>query len=244
MVGPRCLVLSSSNIDQDIQDRMCFELQRRGTQPVKFRIPATPLMVPSLATVSEAVELFRRTGCRSIISIGTGSEADAGKAVRAMLEQQTATSSKSKVKLPHRAPVADSKGNTTVNAVTVPLICMATSISPVHSRGAYGLLHDEEHTVEMRHWRAPDVIATDFDVLSKGHYFSEDAVRCYLIANLFDLLFAVSCSSLSAAFDDSDFNSNYVTSRVEAFTSGESFHRVRGMITTAAGNSDPTDIKE
>ena len=153
--------------DETLVDRMCFELQRAGIQPVKLSMKYS---VPESSSLEEAVAMYRRTGSRSVMALGSGAVSDAGKAIRAMVEGQHNKLRTLPYDSRHNSLISspsdrgsNSSGSASTMAMkskgvtTAPLISIATTVSPQHSSGSFAFMHSEESYMETRFGRSAEV---------------------------------------------------------------------------------------
>lgn len=110
---------------------MWFEMQKIGMEGVFCGIKAP---FPSDPFIRESSNIFRRTGCTSIIAIGNGAVADYAKVVRQQIS-----------------------GDPNQEEDRVCLAVVPTTISAVYSSAAFGLLHAEDDVLEFASSDQPEV---------------------------------------------------------------------------------------
>lgn len=152
-IGVRTMVISDPP-SAAFTHRMTFELQQSGIQPV-FCTMATPF--PTDKSLEEGVALLRRTGAKSIISIGSGAVTDAAKAIRLMAETGARLVSETHKPLHFKESIS--------------LLSIATSVSPVHSLCAWGVLHPEDDVL-VRSWAHPPEV--------RAHVFH--STQCWILS--------------------------------------------------------------
>jgi alcohol dehydrogenase class IV len=114
------------------------------TIPTKFPVPKG---------IEDGVSLFIRSGCSSILTIGSGTVSDAGKAIRRVLVERNRGGSSSKV-----GAVDMSKQSESVHAqFNIPLVCVPRSISPTHHTGSFACLMNDEDAFLYRSASVPEV---------------------------------------------------------------------------------------
>jgi alcohol dehydrogenase class IV len=119
---------------------MGFEMQRKNIQPV-FCTMGTAY--PTNKNIEDSVDMFRRTGCKSIIAVGSGALIDTAKTIRLMAETNVRKISDIAKPLHFRDHV--------------PLLSVATTISPVHSLASGGVLHFEDDVLVRTRCHQPEV---------------------------------------------------------------------------------------
>lgn len=138
------MILTDSNeYTKELGNRMGFEMQRNGIQPV-FCTMSSPY--PNHKNIEESVDLLKRTGSKSVIAIGSGAVVDTAKGIRMLAE----TGSR-KVFTYYAAKPLQCKD-------VIPLVSVATSASHVHALSSYGRLHTEDDVLIKTWCRAPEVI--------------------------------------------------------------------------------------
>jgi hypothetical protein len=143
LLGPRTVIVASNdNQSKELSQRMWFEMQRVGIQST-FITMNTPYPVQNM--LQESLSLFRRTGAKSIVTIGNGAVADYGKALRTCAETALTPSQLAKSKSPY------------VQRETVPLLCVRTSMSVVPFSSSLQLLHAEDDVLITAPGRTPEV---------------------------------------------------------------------------------------
>lgn len=138
------ILTDSDDYTKELGNRMGFEMQRNGIQPV-FCTMSSPY--PTHKNIEESVDLLKRTGSKSIISIGSGAVVDTAKSIRMLAETGT------------RKVFTYYDAKPIVCKDTVPLISVASSVSHVHSLASYGRLHAEDDVLVKTWCRSPEVIA-------------------------------------------------------------------------------------
>ncbi len=115
-------------------------MQRKNIQPV-FCTMGTAY--PTNKNIEDSVDMFRRTGCKSIIAVGSGALIDTAKTIRLMAETNVRKISDIAKPLHFRDHV--------------PLLSVATTISPVHSLASGGVLHFEDDVLVRTRCHQPEV---------------------------------------------------------------------------------------
>lgn len=142
LLGPRTVIISSNDkLSKELSQRMWYEMQRVGIQSA-FITLNTPF--PVLNAIQESLSLFRRTGAKSIITIGNGAIADYGKALRSCAETAL---------MPHQLM----KSKMYTQRETIPLFCVRTSLSKVPFTSTLQVLHPEDDVLISAEGRAPEV---------------------------------------------------------------------------------------
>jgi alcohol dehydrogenase class IV len=109
---------------------------------------------PTAATIHEGVEMARRTGAKSVISIGNGAVGDVAKGIRALMESGAKTVAEND-KINARLSTA------TTNEVSYPHIAVSTTLSPTPSLPGWVCLHHEEDVFTRRSCNEPQVRAIE-----------------------------------------------------------------------------------
>lgn len=173
LLGKRVLVISAEDeFCKDVARRMWFEMQKFKIEVVSFT-HKTPF--PTTAFIEEGAELFRRTGCKSIVTIGPGSLSDCGKGVRNLI-----FSNSKKVNQVLSNPP---------KSVPVPLIAVPTTISPIPMLKSWCCLHHEEDVFVKRFSPKPEVVVMDAALIEKSATYFPANISPYLFAHLLDTAF-------------------------------------------------------
>lgn len=120
----------NDDLSKELSQRMWFEMQRCGIQST-FITSNTPY--PTLANLQESISLFRRTGAKSLITIGNGAVSDYGKAIRGAVETAL--------------PINQFLKNKSINYVQrekIPLLSFGSTPSIVHYLPSFQVLHHED----------------------------------------------------------------------------------------------------
>ena len=129
VIGTKSLILTAADDhSKSLAQRMWFDLQRVGKQSV-FATMTTPY--PTLSSIGDATKLYRRAGCRSIITIGSAATSDFGKSMRHVLEFGATDK--------------------------VPLICAGTTWSVLHAISSHVVLDQVEDILTKSSSRPPEV---------------------------------------------------------------------------------------
>ena len=110
---------------------------------------------PTAATVHEGVEMMRRTGAKSVISIGNGAVSDVAKGIRALMESGAKTVAENDDKITS----LQQSSTATTNEVSYPHIAVSTTLSPTPSLPGWVCLHHEEDVFTRRSCKEPQVRA-------------------------------------------------------------------------------------
>lgn len=121
-------LLVTSRLDAP-QPRVAFELQNAGVQVVAYTLSTH---LASLPVLQEGADLFRRTGASSITVVGNGACIDTAKALRAMLQGGQRISA---------AALARPSSEATMS---IPLVVIPTTLSPVCAYDRFHCLHAED----------------------------------------------------------------------------------------------------
>jgi len=146
-LGGRTLLVSSSLDDLSVSShpRLSFALLNAGVQSVPCTLST---YLPTTQAVEAGVEMFRRTGARSITVVGNGAVIDAAKGMAELIDSQ-------------RAP----------GSTALPLLVIPTSISPVGCHPAWSCLHAEDDVLISRGGQRDDSSTTiifDAALLTQG----------------------------------------------------------------------------
>ena len=161
LLGSRTMIITDSDeYTRELGNRMGFEMQRNGVQPV-FCTMSSPY--PNHKNIEESVDLLKRTGSKSIVAIGSGAVVDTAKGIRMLAESGNR---KVFTHYPFRRIVCKD---------VIPLISVATSNSHVHALSSYGRLHAEDDVLVKTWCRAPEV-RLDFAVVRCVHFFTLNCV--------------------------------------------------------------------
>lgn len=151
LLGSRTMILTDSDeYTKELGNRMGFEMQRNGVQPVFCTMTAP---YPNHKNMEESVDLFKRTGSKSIVAIGSGAVVDTAKGIRMLAE----TGNRKVFTYIGAKPVLCKD--------TVPLISVASSASHIHALSSYGRLHAEDDVLVKTWCRPPEVRNTLIDLL-------------------------------------------------------------------------------
>lgn len=171
--GSKVLLISPS---EESSRRLWYELQKVGKQSFIYTV-TTPF--PSYKTIEDGYDIAIRTGVSNIITIGSGSICDVGKGISTMIEKNVKKVSDldniKKVSKSHK----------------IPLISIPSTISPVHTTSSWLCLHHEDDLLMPRSSSSPisDVVF-DHDLIQSSSSYCKEAILGYLLANLFDTIFA------------------------------------------------------
>jgi hypothetical protein len=160
---------SSSDKDaKDVQKQAVFELTKVGVRPTEFGFPE---MFPTERVIADATALAKRSGSRSLVCVGSGSVADAGKAVRERLGSH------------------------------VELIVIPTVLSPVSLFPSFAVLHREEDLLVRSVGREPSLVALDANQLSSRENFNLMLSRAGILVYLYDVLFDIAFNNRGNSLD-------------------------------------------
>jgi alcohol dehydrogenase class IV len=122
---------------------MWYGLQRHGIQS-SFITMNTPY--PVINEIQDSANLFRRTGAKSLITIGSGAVSDFGKVIRCLLETGVNVQEvmQKKTKLP-------------TSKIDIPHISIASTVSTSHFSPSALVLHYEEDVLVSLSTKAPSV---------------------------------------------------------------------------------------
>jgi hypothetical protein len=180
VLGPRAIVVSSlEEAHKNAAGKVWFELQKVGIQSTFLNLKSR---FPSIESIQDGVNLLKRTGSTSIVTIGNSTITDYGKAlqmvadghqsVTALLQDPTATTTRPSIpRLGH------------VSVATTPSIC--------HFLASSQIIHSEEDILLEIPCFQPSVICRDpqFTSLSEA-YFHPVLAKSLLLVNLLDDLIA------------------------------------------------------
>lgn len=127
------IIGGTDTLSSEYTQRMWYEMQKIGMEGVFCGI-RTPY--PSDPLVRESSNIFRRTGCTSIIAIGNGAVADYAKLVRQQIS-----------------------GGSNQEENRICLAIVPTTISAVYTSASMGLLHAEDDVLEFSLSDQPEVSA-------------------------------------------------------------------------------------
>ncbi len=134
----------NDNPSKELAQRMWFEMQRVGIQST-FITMNTPF--PTYANLVESISLFRRTGAKSIITIGNGAVSDYGKAIRCAIETALPISQTKQIKSMQQYTKRES----------IPLLSFGNTSSIVHYLPTFQILHNEDDLLISHFGRQPEV---------------------------------------------------------------------------------------
>lgn len=151
MIGARTVIVSNSGDDEkEAAGRIWFELQRLGIQS-SFLHLASPF--PTVNNIQESIVLFKRTGSKSILSIGNGSVTDYSRAIRCCVEQGKSISQIYDTQ--HLGTLSQLQEHSKKDPIN--LICIPTTPSPFHFSDTFDIVHKEEDLLISLNGRAPEV---------------------------------------------------------------------------------------
>jgi alcohol dehydrogenase class IV len=144
LIGNKTVIVSA--VDENskaLAQRMWYGLQRNGIQS-SFIIMNTPY--PVINEIQDSANLFRRTGAKSLITIGSGAVCDFGKVVRCLLETGVNVQEvmQKKTKLP-------------TSKIDIPHISIASTASTSHFLPSALVLHYEEDVLVSLATKSPSV---------------------------------------------------------------------------------------
>lgn len=171
--GSKVLLISPT---EESSRRIWFELQKVGKQATFFTVK-TPF--PTEKTIEEGYDIAIRTGISNIITIGSGSICDIGKGISNLYENNV-----KKVNDLKNIKKIISKPN------IIPILSIASTISPVHSTSSWLCLHQEDDILVNRSCKSINEVVFDHEFIEKSSSFCKEAILGYLLANLYDTIFS------------------------------------------------------
>jgi len=173
--GSKVLLISPT---EESSRRIWFELQKVGKQATFFTVK-TPY--PTEKTIEEGYDIAIRTGISNIITIGSGSICDIGKGISNLYENNV-------------KKVNDLKKNETKKIIgksnIIPILSIASTISPVHSTSSWLCLHQEDDILVNRSCKSINEVVFDHEFIEKSTTYCKEAILGYLLANLYDTIFS------------------------------------------------------
>jgi hypothetical protein len=157
---------------------MWYEMQKVGIE-AGFYTSKTAFC--GSTSVHEGLEMVRRTGAKSIVSIGSTSIADTAKGIQALVGCGAKT-------------IDEMDKKAARPATSFPHFSFATEVSPEYAVGSWLALHNQEDVLIRRAGLAPAAVLTDVDTLlsmSASHDWSPAAGVSNVVAHLFDSLFTL-----------------------------------------------------
>ena len=170
--GSKVLLISPT---EEASRRIWFELQKAGKQSTFYTVP---LPFPTEKIIEEGYDIAIRTGISNIITIGSGSICDIGKGISTLIEKNVKkVSDLDKIK-------KVSKSN------KIPVVSIGSTISPVYSTSSWLCLHQEDDLLVSRSCSTVNEVVFDYDLIQKSLTYCKEATLGYLLANLYDTIFA------------------------------------------------------
>ncbi len=166
--------VKSSSKRAELTRRVWFELQKIGKQVVFYTVPN--VLYPTYKCINEGILLAKRTGVRSIISIGSGEVLDYAKGLRSIIESD--------------ANELDNYDDKKISKIKIPLLTVSTTLSPVSFTNTWFCLHKEDDRLLRRYCRPADVTLMDNNIIQNSSNYLLPASVNYSFSYLFDTIFA------------------------------------------------------
>lgn len=185
LLGQRSLIVTTNDMySKQMSQRMWFEMQKNNIEGVFCTMDT---QYPIERNIKESIDLFRRTGADSIVSIGSGNVSDFTKLMRDLLE----------IGFKKSENILNYQNLKMKRKESIPLCTIACSYSNIHFTNFIGYLHPEDDVlIRFDNSKPPEVLIFDYDVISSSPYFINEVNISYGIASLFDILFSLSFLSI------------------------------------------------
>ena len=185
--GSKVLLISPT---EESSKRIWYELQKVGKQATFFTVKT---LFPTEKTIEEGYDLAIRTGITNIVTIGSANICDVGKGISTLYENNV-----KKVRdLKHVKKSIDQP-----NGNGIPILSIASTISPVHSTSSWMCLHKEDDILVNRSCKPVNEVVFDHEDIIKSPTFCKEAILGYLFAHLYDTIFSYSLDKSMSGVED------------------------------------------
>ena len=119
-----------------------------------------PSKFPTQQAIEAGIDLYLRSGCNAIVTIGSGTVTDAGKGIRHGLHLRQLEPQRKSI-LAKRVMYAAGSGLDIIYSgkyTTIPLLSLARSVSSVHGLSVWTSLHNDEDAFLSRACPVPEVL--------------------------------------------------------------------------------------
>ena len=179
LLGHRSLIiaLGEDEESQGIAQHLWMRFQKAGKEAV---IMNCRTLFPTSTAIADGIDLARRTGIQSIVTVGNESCIAIGKAIRETLESGLTSN--------HMSSMLAVRTNTdNATRYVIPLVTIPSNVTPTTAFPIWSGLHNEEDYVQDFACRPPDVVVFDSSLMKD---LSLENLSLYLLASLFDIIFS------------------------------------------------------
>mmetsp|Transcript_4046 Transcript_4046/g.4168 ORF Transcript_4046/g.4168 Transcript_4046/m.4168 type:complete len:638 (+) Transcript_4046:100-2013(+) len=224
-IGHRTVIIAhDDSASQELSQRMWYEIQKSGIE-ASFYTVKTVFATPS--SVREGLEIVRRTGAKSVISIGSSTICDTGKGIQTLIQHgfksvdeldshllainrskdDSGEDPANKTKIHDNNDQTNSASVSKSSKVEFSHFSVATDISPAYDTPYWSALHPEDDVLIRRPCYTPEVVF-DPEVLKKSVDLMPSVINPTLLAHLFDSLFSYTLKQAHILSDKRN-NENY-----------------------------------